>query len=87
MFALQEDTYTVMNPAGTLTNQTRRPTDELPPTDIVHNGAGMFSEQQSAQTPTTTTTQATTAAGLCTGSLPNPMFLYTDDERYVVGNF
>ena len=92
LFTLQEDTYTIMNPAGTLSNQTTsRPTDVLPPTtnaNTVHNDTGMLSEEHTSQpltNATITTIQATTGNGLCAGSAPNPTILYADDERYVMG--
>ena len=77
-----------MNPAGTLSNQSRGPAYELPSMhQSLHNENGVFKESH----PLTETTTVMTNGGHCeaaAGSAPaTASFPTQDEERYVKGAF
>ena len=77
-----------MNPAGTLSNQSKGPPYEVPfMHHSLHNGSGVFQEPY----PLTETTEAMTNGGHCAaaaGSAPaTTSFVTLDEERYVKGAF
>ena len=88
-YNMQEDTYTVMNPVGTLSSQSSRgPAYEVPATHTshsLHNGNGVLLEQRPLFTDTN---GAMTNGGHCATSTPTTAgFMKQDEERYVKGAF
>ena len=85
---MQEDTYTVMNPAGTLSNQSRGPACDVPSMhNPMHNGNGVFQEPH----PLIETTAAMTNGGHCAAAAGSATatasFATQGEERYVKGAF
>ena len=78
---MQDETYTLMNPVGTLTHQLSTPTHEAP-------NAGIPQQFGNSTEPHTTTEVATvtTSNGHCTGSaqITSGSFSNLDEERYVM---
>lgn len=74
-----------MNPAGTLSSQSKGPAYEIP--FMHHNGSSVFQEQHSfteANIPMTNVGQCTAAAGSAPATAG---FTTQDEERYVKGAF
>ena len=87
---LQEDTYTVMNPVGTLSNQIRSPVEKGATSFAVMYNQGNDTVSQCHSTQVGSATQSN---GIVTGpglSAQNQTFMITQDaveERYVKGAF
>lgn len=85
---MQEDTYTFMNPAGTLSNQSKGPAYEVPfMHSSMHRGNGVLPEQNrltEANRVITNGEHCTAAAG---GAPATTGFNTQDEERYVKGAF
>ena len=85
---MQEDMYTVMNPAGTLMGQNKAPAYEVPfAHHSMQNGCGVFQDQHSL-TETNNIISMTVGCAAAAESAPATAgFVTQDEERYVKGAF
>ncbi len=86
---IQEDTYTVMNPAGTLSSQSKGPPYEVPFThSSMHHGNGVLPEPNRLTEANGVITLNGEHCAAAAGSAPATTGFNTqDEERYVKGAF